>query len=53
MLPLKLKSSQKKAKGPVVVYFGAEDEHYNTFLHVASHFEDISFAHSFDPALKE
>jgi protein disulfide-isomerase A1 len=31
----------KKAKGPVVVFFGSEDEQYNTFLNVASNFEDL------------
>ena len=41
-----------KAKGPVFVYFGAKDEDYNTFLKVASNFDDISFAHTFDDALK-
>lgn len=43
----------KKSKSPVVVYFGAEDEHYNTFLQVAGNFEDIQFAHCFDAAVKE
>lgn len=41
-----------KKKGVTVVYFGAEDEDYQTFLKVAAAFEDVAFAHSFDEALK-
>lgn len=41
-----------KKKGVTVVYFGAEDEDYQTFLKVASTFEDVAFAHTFDEALK-
>jgi len=41
-----------KEKNPVVVYFGAENEDYQTFLKVASGFEDVSFAHTFDENLK-
>jgi len=43
---------QMKQKAVTVVYFGAENEDFQTFLKLASAFEEISFAHSFDDALR-